>query len=101
MVEINLSTCIEVDHEVDVHLCVSIPNRHVVHKDFDIRTMLIICVMPFNNNQCVFDVLFADKTSQTYVSLSGPISLSDSGDNRKVGIILTDGSTRIIKMVGT
>ena len=44
-------------------LCVPIPNRHVVQEDFGIHTMWIICTTPFSNNQFVFYVLIADKTS--------------------------------------
>ena len=42
--------------------------------------------------------LRADETSRKHVSLSGPISLSDSGGNRKVGVVLTDSSTFIVTM---
>ena len=55
--------------------------HHVAHQDSDIHTMLVICAKPFDNNQCVFNVLFADKTS-----FSGMIPLSNSGENGKVGI---------------
>ena len=58
--------------------------------------MLIICAKPFDNNWFVFYVLFADETSRKYVSLSGLISLSNSGENGKVGIILTDDPTHRI-----
>ena len=53
------------------------------HEDFGIHTMSIICVTPFDNNQFVFDVLFADETSQKH-ALSVLISLSNSGENGKV-----------------
>ena len=62
---------------------VPIPIHRVVHKNFGIHTMSIICAIPFDNNQFVFDVLFADETSQKY-ALSVLISLSNSGENGKV-----------------
>ena len=72
------------------------PAHRDVPKDSGIHTMSAICAMPFGNNRHVFNVLFADETSQKCVSLSGLISLSNSEESGKMGINIMDCSAGII-----
>ena len=66
-----------------------VPNHHFVCGVVSMSEMLMIQATPFDENRHVFAVLFADETLRKHVSLSGPIPLSISGKNQKVGIVIT------------